>query len=126
MKHTSKLSRLFKFVWLTQETPNMAWDSMLNVLIDKGVVTSITQYDITFNDKYTVWIKNHPYASGSITKNCFAVDSDLSTSSKEFHCTKKTKIRLEDLYFKLKPFDDVTTTIEKHKMSILNAGSESQ
>ena len=98
MKHTSKLSRLFKFLWLSAGEPNQEWDNMLNLLMDKGKVTNVTQYKITFNDKYQVWIENHPYASGSISKYCFdemkkedPID-DLLPSN--YQCTKNTKIRL--------------------------------
>jgi hypothetical protein len=104
MTRTSKLSRLAKFTWLSAEEPNQAWDDMLNLLMDKGEVTEVTQYTITFNGKYRVWVENHPYASGSISKYCFdemeKEDRHFSFPS-NYHCTKKTKIRLEDFFYNL-------------------------
>jgi len=117
MKKTSTLSRLFKFLWLSAEKPNQAWDNMLNLLMDKGEVTNITQCKITFNDKYQVWIENHPYASGSISKYCFdeMTKEDLTHSlPAHYHCTKKTKIRLEDFFYNLKVYTDGSDIIAKH------------
>lgn len=85
MKKTSKLSRLFKFFWLFDGPPNKIWDAKLNELMDSGKITKWSSYTITFNDKIEVWIENHPYASGAMV-------SPLSN----IHCSKKTKIRLED------------------------------
>jgi hypothetical protein len=86
MTKTSKLSRLFKFLWLYQGEPNKDWDTLLNLLMDKGKVTKIDEYTITFDSKYQVWICNHPYASGHW----------YNSPDKSPHCHKSTKIRLED------------------------------
>ncbi len=87
MKKTSKLSRLLRCFWLYDKEPNEEWDTLLNLLMDKAKVTDIGDYTITFDNKFTVWIANHPFASGS---------SYNSYSTERFHCTKATKIRLED------------------------------
>ncbi len=93
MKHTSTLSRLFKFTWLSQESPDESWDELLNLLIDKATVTKVDYYTITFDDTFTVWIRNHPFASGSLyTYKNSILDNRL-------HCSKATKIRLEDFYY---------------------------
>lgn len=86
MTKTSKLSRLFKFSWLYQGEPNEDWDTLLNLLMDKGEVTKIDEYAITFDNKYVVWIANHPCASGNW----------YNSPDKSPHCHKNTKIRLED------------------------------
>jgi hypothetical protein len=86
MTKTSKLSRLFKFFWLSQYEPNEVWDTLLNLLMDKGEVTKIDEYTITFDNKYTVWIANHPYSSGNW----------YNSPDKSPHCHKSTRIRLED------------------------------
>jgi hypothetical protein len=94
MKRTSKLSRLFKFIWLSQAEPDEAWDELLNLLIDKGTVTEVDNYTITFDNAFTVWTSNHPYASGYLYmyKGKFTDERP--------HCSKATKIRLEDFYYK--------------------------
>ena len=94
MNRTSKLSRLFKFFWLSQAEPDETWDELLNLLIDKGNVTKVDNYIITFDDTFTVWITNHPYASG----NLYMYKGDLT--NEKLHCSKATKIRLEDFYYK--------------------------
>ena len=86
MTKTSKLSRLFKFIWLYKDEPNEDWDTLLNLLMDKGEVTKIDEYTITFDKKYKVWIENHPYASGSWHNK----------PEGSLQCHKSTKIRLED------------------------------
>jgi len=94
MKRTSKLSRLFKFFWLSQAEPDETWDELLNILIDKGTVTKVDEYTITFDNTFTVWTSNHPYASGNLYwyKN--------KSTDERLHCSKATKIRLEDFYYK--------------------------
>ena len=89
MKKTSKFSRLFKFCWMSMETPNKNWDILLNKLIDKGNVTDIDHYCVTFDDKYAVWITNHPYSSGNLHSNKVGIKSTP-------HCKMSTRIRLED------------------------------
>lgn len=86
MTKTSKLSRLFKFFWLSQDEPNEHWDTLLNLLMDKGKVTEIDEFTITFDSKYKVWIANHPYTSGNW----------YNSPDKSPHCHKSTRIRLED------------------------------
>ena len=125
MKKTSKLSRLFKHAWLSHTQPNAEWDKMLNLLMDKGEVTKVTEFHIIFNDKYKVWIENHPYASGSINKCCFdemTKDNLDLTLPNDYHCTKKTKIRLEDFYYnhQLKATVDGSDIIAKHRLQIEN------
>jgi hypothetical protein len=94
MKHTSTISRLFKFLWLSQAEPNETWDELLNLLIDKGTVTKLDEHTITFDNIFTVWITNHPYASG----NLYMYKGGYTTE--KLHCSKATKIRLEDFYYK--------------------------
>lgn len=90
MVKTSKLSRLFKFCWLNNDkAPHKNWDILLNKLIDKGNVTHIDQYCVTFDDKYDVWIVNHPYSSGNLYANKVGIKSKP-------HCKMSTRIRLED------------------------------
>lgn len=86
MKKTSKLSRLLKFLWLYQGEPNEEWDTLLNLLMDKAEVTHIDEFTITFDNKYKVWITNHPFASGHW----------YNSPAPSPHCYKSTKIRLED------------------------------
>lgn len=101
MKKTNKRERFFKFLWLSGETPNVNWDALLNKLIDKGNVTHLNDYYVTFDDKYDVWITNHPYSSGRLYANKVGIKSQP-------HCSKKTKIRLEDFVNKLSsPNDDL-------------------
>ena len=92
MKRTSKLSRLFKFLWLSQDEPDETWDELLNLLINKGTVTYVDECTITFDSTFTVWTSNHPYASG----NLFMYKGKFT----DLHCSKATKIRLEDFYYK--------------------------
>jgi hypothetical protein len=100
MKKTNKLERFFKFLWLgSEDRPNLDWDILLNKLIDKGNVTHIDDYCVTFDDKYSVWIANHPYASGHLHKNKVGIKSKP-------HCSKKTKIRLEDFVNNLPSSDN--------------------
>jgi len=89
MTKTNKLDRLFKCFWLIDKPPHKNWDILLNKLIDKGNVTHIDNYCVTFDDKYDVWITNHPYSSGNLYSNKIGIVSKP-------HCSKSTKIRLED------------------------------
>lgn len=94
MERTSKLSRLFKFTWLSSAEHDEAWDELLNLLIDKGTITEVDEYTITFDNTFTVWTSNHPYASG----NLFMYKDEYTDQS--LHCSKATRIRLEDFYYK--------------------------
>jgi hypothetical protein len=94
MKRTSKLSRLFKFSWPYQAEPNETWDELLNLLIDKGTITKVDEHTITFDGTFTVWIANHPYASGDLYMY------KGGYTDKKLPCSKATKIRLEDFYYK--------------------------
>jgi len=113
MKRTSKLSRLFKFLWLYQAEPDEQWDELLNLLIDKGTVTRVDNYTITFDNTFDVWITNHPYASGNLYRY-----KDEYTNEK-LHCSKATRIRLEDFYYKYledtKPQSYVAKELEIYK-----------
>ena len=109
MKKTSKLSRFFKFTWDVSKDADPNWDSLLNTLIDKAEVTHIDEYAITFDDKYVVWITNHPYCSGSLYE-LKGVFSRLGDWSSCFHCSKKTKIRLEDFVNENFPEEDDEVT----------------
>jgi hypothetical protein len=97
MERTSKLSRLFKFTWLSQAEPNETWDELLNILIDKGTVTKVDDYTITFDNTFTVLTSNHPYASGNL---CMYKGKFKFITDERLHCSKATKIRLEDFYYK--------------------------
>jgi hypothetical protein len=94
MNRTSKLSRLFKFFWMSQAEPDETWDELLNLLIDKGTVTEVDNFTITFDDTFTVWTSNHPYASGILYMY------KGKYTDERLHCSKATKIRLEDFYYK--------------------------
>jgi hypothetical protein len=103
------------------EKPNKEWDNLLNLLMDKGEVTDVSEYHLTFNGKYKVWITNHPYASGSINKRCFdemLKDDNFSSLLCEYHCRKETKIRLEDFYYSRKLTNDGSDIIAKHAIEI--------
>jgi hypothetical protein len=107
MKKTNWLSRIFSCFWLkSHECYSPAWDMHLNSLIDNAKVTEINDFIMVFDNEYVVWINNHPYASGHL----YDIKSDPNFNfSKKFAktCSIKTKIRLEDLYFKLlKDFDN--------------------
>lgn len=102
MKKTSKISRLFRFFWFESDAPNSTWDELLNLLMDKGEVTAVNEYTMTFNNKYIVWIENHPYSSGflrRIRNDDGSISYIHSISEREFHCKTSTKIRLEDFYY---------------------------
>lgn len=102
MKKTSKFSRFFKFFWFSASDPNPYWDAFINRLMDVGEVTHIDTYVIQFNGKYDVWISNHPYTSGCLY--------NFNARGGEAHCTKKTKIRLEDYvnaYIELNDHDNI-------------------
>ena len=89
MKKTSKLSRFFKFLWLTHDTPiSMDWDRLLNHLLEFGKVTDMSDFTITFNDRYEVWIENHPFSSGNLHM--------LGGEYTDYAVTKETRIKLED------------------------------
>jgi hypothetical protein len=98
MKKTSKFSRFFKCFWLTSRSVDQEWDKLLNLLIDKGEVTDISTYTITFDNKYEVWTSNHPFSSGHLY--------DYKGNSREIvsgcHCSRNTKIKLEDFYYNLR------------------------
>ena len=94
MEHTSKLSRLFKFTWSSQAEPDETWDELLNLLIDKGTVTKVDDFTITFDNTFTVWTTNHPFASG----NLYMYKGEHP--DEKLHCSKATRIRLEDFYYK--------------------------
>lgn len=104
MKRTSFISRLFRFAWLQLDKPNLIWDRKLNLLLDRGNVTSVNWCSIVFEDKYEVWIENHPFASGgliNVLENGVANrDKGLGLDSEHYQCCKSTKIRLEDFYYK--------------------------
>jgi hypothetical protein len=89
---------MFKCFWLTSKSVDQEWDKLLNLLIDKGEVTDISPYTITFDNKYEVWISNHPFSSGHLY--------DYKGNSREIvsgcHCSRNTKIRLEDFYYALR------------------------
>jgi hypothetical protein len=107
MKHTSKLSRFFKFSWLSESEPDEKWDELLNFLIDKGTVTKVDNFTITFDDTFTVWIANHPYASG----NLYMYKGGYT--DEKLHCSKATKIRLEDFYYKYQADTKAQSYVEK-------------
>ena len=113
MKRTSKLSRFFKFFWMSQVEPDEKWDELLNTLIDKGTVTKKSPFTITFDDTFTVWIANHPYASGNLYQY-----KDEYTDER-LNCSKVTRIRLEDFYYKYledtKSQRDVAKELEIYK-----------
>ena len=92
MKKTSKFERLFSFFWIreTKHPYSEKWDMLLRKLIKRGKVTYIDKYMITFDDKYSVWISNHPYASGEL----YMVDK--KSEERLIICSKKTTILLED------------------------------
>lgn len=93
MRKTGKLSRFFSFLWPRYVMFNERWDTLLNLLMDKAEVTSITKESITFDGDYTVWIANHPYSSGAL----FTDSKGLVSSAKSsMGCSIKTAIRLED------------------------------
>jgi hypothetical protein len=89
---------MFKCFWLTSKSVDQEWDKLLNLLIDKGEVTDISPYTITFDNKYEVWTSNHPFSSGYLY--------DYKGNSREMvsgcHCSRNTKIRLEDFYYALR------------------------
>jgi hypothetical protein len=100
MKKTSKFSRFFKCFWASRSKADPNWDALLNLLIDKGEVTEISDYTITFDNKYQVWTSNHPFSSGHLLRykgGYMGIDGHRSPH----HCSKKTKIRLEDFYYDL-------------------------
>jgi hypothetical protein len=107
MERTSKLSRLFKFTWLSQAEPNETWDELLNFLIDKGTVTKVDNFTITFDDTFTVWTTNHPFASG----NLYMYKGEYP--DEKLHCSKATKIRLEDFYYKYQAATKAQSYVEK-------------
>lgn len=96
MKKTSKLSRFFKFLWMESDDYPFCqeWDDLLNALIDKGKISAVGAYTATFNDKYVVWIENHPYASGQFYY--VKENEKLARPKSQLACSKATKIRLED------------------------------
>ena len=94
MNRTSKLSRLFKFFWMSQAEPDETWDELLNLLIDKGTVTKVDNFTITFDNTFTVWTTNHPVASGNLYMH------KGEHPDEKLHCSKATRIRLEDFYYK--------------------------
>jgi len=96
MKKTSKFSRFFKFMWLQHKPADEKWDKLLNLLIDKSKVTHMDDYTITFDNKFVVWISNHPFSSGKL------YECKGEHTSSRCHCSKKTKIKLEDFYYNLK------------------------
>ena len=110
MKKTSKLSRFFSFLWLKAGDINPTWDSLLNQLMDLGEVTDINEYTITFDNKYVVWIENHPYASGSLYKIKGEYHGE-TTGVSSIQCSMKTKIRLED-YVIERCIDEVTQMLK--------------
>jgi hypothetical protein len=79
---------------MSQAEPDEAWDELLNILIDKGTVTKVGEFTITFDDTFAVWISNHPYASGSL----YWYKGEYP--DEKLHCSKATRIRLEDFYYK--------------------------
>jgi hypothetical protein len=107
MKHTSKLSRFFKFSWLSESEPDETWDELLNLLINKGTVTHVDEFTIIFDNIFTVWITNHPYASG----NLYMYKGGYTTE--KLHCSKVTKIRLEDFYYKYQAATKAQSYVEK-------------
>jgi hypothetical protein len=98
MKKTSKFSRFFKCFWLTSRPVDQEWDELLNLLIDKGEVTDISTHTITFDNKYEVWTSNHPFHSGHL----YEYKGNLREIVSGCHCSKKTKIKLEDFYYNLR------------------------
>ncbi len=113
MTKTNKFERFFKFFWLYGESPHTNWDLLLNKLIDKGNVTNINEFYVTFDDKYDVWITNHPYASGNLYQNKVGILSNP-------HCSKKTKIRLEDFVNNLNFITDVDDDTIKSQIESIN------
>lgn len=109
MTKTSKFERFFKFTWLTYNPTNKDWDALLNLLMEKGTVTNISEYTITFNDTFTVWIENHPYASGHL----YGYKGSAITNKDHFHCSKATKIKLEDFVNSyIQSQDEISTAIK--------------
>jgi hypothetical protein len=102
MKKTSKFSRLFKCFWLESKPADEEWDKLLNLLIDKAEVTKIDDYTITFDNTYVVWTSNHPYASGNLYEYKGSRRDIKAGASSVYHCSKKTKIKLEDFYYNLR------------------------
>lgn len=114
MTTTSKRSRLLKFFWLTDDSYTFLkeWDELLQLLIKYGKITKIDNFTATFNDKYTVWISNHPYASGQLYQ--------LNGTSlvEKFNCSKSTRILLED-FINSKNFNDpIVQDIVKDSLDI--------
>jgi hypothetical protein len=120
MNKTSKLSRFFSFLWLKAGDTNPTWDSLLNQLMDVGEVTDINEHTITFDNKYVVWIENHPYASGSLYK-IKGEYHGTPTGSYSIHCSTKTKIRLED--YVNEHFTDEVTQMLKDDLRKYNESS---
>lgn len=114
MTTTSKLSRLLKFFWLNDDRhPFMKeWDELLQLLIKYGKITKLDNYTVTFDDKYTVWISNHPYASGHLYKlNGTSVEN-------QFNCSKNTRILLEDFINSKHSDEPIIQDIVKDSLAI--------
>ena len=111
MTKTSKLSRLFKFFWLNDTRANRLflkeWDELLKLLIKQGNVTEINDYVVTFDNKYGVWISNHPVASGHL----YTLDGEYCAT--HYCCSKGTRILLEDFINSLPKRDKIITIIEE-------------
>lgn len=106
MNKTDKLDRIFRFLWSRKHRTNKEWDEILQTLIRRNKITKINHYHVTFEDKYVVWIANHPYSSGSLyglrtnikcSKNSKKTYSHIDYVEQNlYHCSKKTAILLED------------------------------
>lgn len=94
MTKTSKLSRLFKFTWISNKKPCKDWDTTLNIILDMPI-TNLSEYKATFGGKYDIWISNHPYASGYL----YSVYGDTKHPATEDEALPfmSTRIRLEDI-----------------------------
>ena len=97
MEKTSRLSRFFKFFWLVADEGkfNKEWDQLLKQLILNGKITAIDKYSVEFNNKYTVWIENHPWSSGGLYR-VTGYEKTGNPFKNIFECSKPTKILLED------------------------------
>ena len=71
------------------------WDLLLQHLIKNGEITAHRDYTITFDEKYVVWIGNHPYMSGYLYK-VEGVDFSIDHLTKRIGCRTETSILLED------------------------------
>ncbi len=100
MNKTNWFDRLTRFFWLSMKAADKDWDKLLNSLLDKGEVTNASAgFWIEFEGKYKVWTANHPYASGAL----YITNTGAIGLQGCLHCTKSTRIRLEDFVNAPKP-----------------------